>query len=166
MDILYQKYIIVRMEDYRNVPKYSEPGSRRKESAEYINVAVAIIEQDGKFLVGKRAQDKPYAGKWAFLGGKLEKGETPEGALRREVREELGMEVEIVRTLPVIDANLPDGNAFRLYGFICRIGQGPPKLYAHDELRWVTPEELQELDFLHTNKTIFLSLQKNEKPGN
>lgn len=135
-----------------------EHGSRHKKSAEYINVAVAVIEQDGKFLVGKRAQDKPYAGKWAFLGGKLEKGETPEEALRREVREELGMEVEIVREIPVTNVDLPDGQTFRLHRFVCKIGQGPTKLVAHDELRWVTPEELRELDFLDSNKTIFSSL--------
>ncbi len=141
-----------------------EPGSRRKESPEYVNVAVAIIEQDGKFLIGRRASDKPYAGKWAFVGGKLEPGEIPEEALRREVREEIGMEVKIVRTLPVTDANLPDGKMFRLYGFICRIGQGPLPLVAHDELRWVTAEEMRGLDFLDSNKTIFSHLQRNESP--
>ncbi|MBI2640633.1 MAG: (deoxy)nucleoside triphosphate pyrophosphohydrolase [Candidatus Sungbacteria bacterium] len=136
-----------------------EQGSKRKESPEYVNVAVAIIEQDGKFLIGKRAPDKPYAGKWAFIGGRIEAGESPEEALRREVLEEIGMDVEIVRTLSVTDVNLPDGNAFRLHGFICRIiGWVQSPLVVHDELRWATAEELRGPDFLDSNKAILSRL--------
>ena len=151
------------MENLKDSSTSPEPGSKRKESPEYVNVAVAIIEQDGKFLVGKWASDKQYAGKWAFLGGKLEPGEKPEEALRREIREELGMEVKIVRTLPVTDANLSDGKSFRLHIFVCKIGQGPLKMdKEHVEHRWVTPAELQALDFIDPDKAIFSFLQGDE----
>ena len=154
------------MENPKEVSNSPEPSSRRKESHEYVKVAVVIIEQDGKFLVGKRASDKSYGGKWAFVGGKFESGESPEEALRREVREEIGMEVEIVRALPVTDVNFPDGNRFRLYSFLCKIGQGPLNLVAHDELRWVTPEELNGLDLLEGDKTILSYLKiKNGRDG-
>ena len=129
-------------------------------------MAVVIIEQDGKILVGKRASDKSYGGKWAFVGGKFESGESPEEALRREVREEIGMEVEIVRALPVTDINFPDGNRFHLYGFLCKIGQGPLNIIAHDELRWVTTEELNGLDLLGGERIMFSHLKiKNGRDG-
>ena len=58
-------------------------------------VTAAVIEKDGKILIARRKRDDSQAGKWEFPGGKLEAGETPEACLKRELREELGIETEV-----------------------------------------------------------------------
>ncbi len=154
------------LEDSKDIPVSTESGARRKESPEYTNVAAAIIEYDGKLLVGRRKTGKSYGGKWAFAGGKFEQGESAEEALRREVKEELGIEIEIIRPFTVKEHSYPNGDSFRVHYFICRILAEPLNITGHDELRWVTPEEFLELDSLDTDKDILPSLQANEKQGN
>lgn len=132
-----------------------------KETPEYINVAVAVVEQGGKFLVAKLAADKPYAGKWEFPGGKLRLGESAQEALQREAMEELGIEVEVKQVFPQLDYDYrrPDGKLFRLHGFLCNIGAGPLKIDEHTEIRWVTPEEMKKMDFLESDKLLFPLLE-------
>ena len=154
------------METPKDSPVSSEPGAKQKEAPKYVNVAAAIIEQNGKFLVGRRKIGKQYGGKWALVGGKFEAGESAEEALRREVKEELDIDVEIIRPFTVKEHTYPNGDSFRVHYFICRIVAEPRNITGHDELRWVTPGEFQELDSLETDKAIFSSLQANEKPGN
>ena len=136
---------------------------KSKEAVGYIEVAVAIIERGGKFFVAQLAPKKPYAGKWEFPGGKIRENkeekrmETPEKAMRREIMEELGVEVDIVSALPTIDHDdhRPDGKLFRLHGFICKIGQGPLKMdQEHIRHHWATPDELKELDLLESDKQL------------
>lgn len=142
-----------------------ESESRHKESSEFVNVVAAIIEKDGKFLVGRRKQDIHMGGKWALVGGKLESGESAEEALRREVKEELGIEVEVIRPFNVKEHTYPDGHSFRVHYFLCRIMSEPSNVAGHDELRWVTPEKLLELDALETDKDIFSLLQSGVNPN-
>ena len=71
----------------------------RKLRLEKIEAAIAVIEKDGRFLIQKRPAGGLLAGLWEFPGGKVEPGESPTAALRREIREELGVEVENVRRL-------------------------------------------------------------------
>ena len=154
------------MENPKDPSTSSEPGAKQKEAPKYVNVAAAIIEQNGKFLVGRRKMSKSYGSKWAFVGGKFEAGESAKEALRREVKEELGIDVEIIRPFTVKEHTYPNGDSFRVHYFICRIVADPLNVTGHDELRWVTPGEFQELDSLETDKAIFPSLQANEKSGN
>ena len=68
-------------------------------------VAAALIDADGRVLVQQRPAGKPMAGLWEFPGGKLEEGETPEAALMRELREELGIETEAACLAPAVFAS-------------------------------------------------------------
>lgn len=61
---------------------------------DFVEVTVGIIERNGKILITQRPEGKAYAGKWEFPGEKLEKGETPELCMIREIKEELGITVE------------------------------------------------------------------------
>ena len=131
----------------------------RKEGKKYTDVSIAILEQNGRFWVAKLAPEDRYAGKWEFPGGKRESGETYEDAVLREVREELGIEAEIIKALPVIDYEFRGENTqlFRLYGFLCKVGKGSLKMHKeHVEHRWVTLEELKELDILESDRLSFL----------
>lgn len=136
-----------------------------KEAGEYIDVSVAVIEQDRKFLVAKLAPQKPYAGKWEFPGGKIQSGENAEQAVRREIMEELGIEIEIIRSLPPLDYDYhrPDGKLFRLHSFLCRIGEGPLKMEEHEELRWVTLKELSKMDLLESDKSLLTNLNSPKR---
>ena len=73
-------------------------------------VAAAVIEKDGKILIAQRKKGWRFAGKWEFPGGKIEPNETPEECLRRELREELGIETEIGDFFCVSTYRIPSRN--------------------------------------------------------
>jgi 8-oxo-dGTP diphosphatase len=103
-----------------------------------IIVAAAVITRaDGAVLIARRRREKSHGGLWEFPGGKLELGETPAACLVRELREELGLEVEV-------GAHLATGydGAIELRGYRARIVAGEPRLSDHDALAWVVPAEL------------------------
>ncbi len=106
---------------------------------ELIRVLAAVIERDGKFLVCKRPAHKRHGGLWEFPGGKLEEGETLENAAQRELREELGVEVERVGNL--LAAIRDPGSVFSIE-FVSVSIAGEPEPIEHDEVRWVTVNDL------------------------
>jgi 8-oxo-dGTP diphosphatase len=85
-------------------------------------VAVAVVEHDGKFLVGERPEGAPLAGFAEFPGGKVEPGETPEEAAVRECVEESGLHVEIVREL-MVKRHQYDHGLLQIHFFLCRRDQ-------------------------------------------
>jgi 8-oxo-dGTP diphosphatase len=112
-----------------------------------IDVVCALIERDGCVLMAQRPAHKHLGGKWEFPGGKVEPGETPETALHRELAEELGCTVEILRELA------PQTHAYatvtvRLMPFVVRLSPSsrPPHNHEHAALRWVPAAELITLD--------------------
>ncbi|MEY2880670.1 MAG: pyrophosphohydrolase [Verrucomicrobiota bacterium] len=111
-------------------------------------VVAAVLEDGaGRVLVAQRPATKHLALKWEFPGGKVDAAETPAAALARELREELGIEIEILRALPrfthdygtVVIAMMP---------FVCRLAPASPSPRAleHAALRWIAPAELASLD--------------------
>lgn len=112
-----------------------------------IEVVAAVIERDGKFLACRRRPEKAAGGKWEFPGGKLEKGETQAQALVREIQEELDSEIEVTDAFRT-DDTIVGANTIRLICLRARIVGAPPKSSLdHDELRWVSREELDSLDW-------------------
>ncbi len=110
-------------------------------------VVCALIERDGDVLMARRPAHKHLGGKWEFPGGKIESGETAEAALHRELLEELGCTVEILRPLA------PHTHAYaavtvQLIPFVVCLAADsePPRAREHDGLRWVPAEELGRLD--------------------
>src|SRR6478736_7027396 len=109
-------------------------------------VAIALVDADGRLLVQQRPPGKPMAGLWEFPGGKIEPGETPEGALIRELKEELDIDVEAACLAPACFASEPlDGRALVLLLYICRKWRGQPKPIEGGALKWVRPVELHGL---------------------
>ena len=110
-------------------------------------VAIALVDADGRLLVQQRPAGKPMAGLWEFPGGKIEPEETPEGALIRELKEELDIDVEAACLAPACFASEPlDGRALILLLYICRKWRGQPRAVEGGALKWVRPIELHGLD--------------------
>jgi 8-oxo-dGTP diphosphatase len=99
--------------------------------------AAIIVRADGAMLIARRAVGRSHAGLWEFPGGKLEPGETPEACLARELREELGIVVEV-------GAYVAAGVAgqITLLGYRARIVTGELSLSDHDAVAWVLPADL------------------------
>lgn len=109
--------------------------------------AAALIDADGRVLVQRRPAGKPMAGLWEFPGGKVEPGETPEAALIRELREELGIDVEAACLAPAVFASEPLGERhLLLLLYACRKWKGVAEPRHAEALRWVRPVELHRLD--------------------
>lgn len=107
--------------------------------------AAALIDADGRVLVQQRASGA-LAGLWEFPGGKLEGDETPARALIRELREELGIDVEAACLAPAAFASEPLGaRHLLLLLHVCRKWRGVPQPLAARALRWVRPVELHAL---------------------
>ncbi|MFC0453031.1 (deoxy)nucleoside triphosphate pyrophosphohydrolase [Rhodococcus jostii] len=111
-------------------------------------VAAAIIV-DGRLLLAQRTRPPELAGLWELPGGKAEAGETAEDALRRELREELGVEVTGGDRIGG-DVPLPDGRVLRAYRV--ELVSGTPVALDHAELRWVDGHELGEIDLVGNDR--------------
>ena len=109
-----------------------------------IAVVAALAERDGKLLIARRPADRHMGGKWEFPGGKLERGETPEEALRRELKEELGVEAAVGRIRAAIPYSYPEKDVLLLF-YAARLA-GEPRPIDEAELCWVCPEELGRFD--------------------
>ena len=110
-------------------------------------VAAALIDRDGRVLLAERPAGKHLAGTWEFPGGKVETGETPEAALIRELREELGIETEASCLAPATFAS----HAYEhfhlvLMLYVCRKWQGTPHGHDGQRLRWEHVNDLFSID--------------------
>ncbi|MEO9327577.1 mannosyltransferase [Gordonia aurantiaca] len=105
-------------------------------------VAAAIIDGD-RVLLAKRAHPAELAGKWELPGGRVESGETHAQALVREIREELGAEVEAGRP---VGSPVPLPNGLVLHAYRARLRSGTPAALEHLDMRWFTAAQLRELD--------------------
>lgn len=113
-----------------------------------LEVVAAIILRQGRILCMQR---KPHrytyiSEKYEFPGGKVEEDETLEQALRREIREELDMDIHIEAPLLTITHHYPDF-ALRMHTYVCHCQQEEPALHAHIAYRWATPGELLDMDW-------------------
>ncbi|MFA6079487.1 MAG: (deoxy)nucleoside triphosphate pyrophosphohydrolase [Candidatus Omnitrophota bacterium] len=122
-------------------------------------VVGALIEQDGKYLVAQRKFDDTFGGLWEFPGGCIEDGETKEEALRREIMEELGLEIEPSHLFLTLSDEIPTLK-INVYLFESRIIKGEPKTLDCQDVRWVSFDELKELDLAPADKKALVWLEK------
>lgn len=109
-------------------------------------VTAGIIEKDGKILIAKRKTGKCIGANWEFPGGKLESGETLEECLKRELKEELNIEVKIGDFFDSSKFSCGD-NEIELIAYRVLYLSGELKLNDHEEIRWIKPSELNEYNF-------------------
>ncbi|MGN1041604.1 MAG: (deoxy)nucleoside triphosphate pyrophosphohydrolase [Acutalibacteraceae bacterium] len=109
---------------------------------------VAIIDQDkNKILAGKRNADRLVGGMWEFPGGKIEKGETPQEAAKRELKEEFHDEVQIGPQLGETVSYEYDFGIVKLTVFFAKLLTNNFDLVAHSEVEWLSADEVQKLNW-------------------
>jgi 8-oxo-dGTP diphosphatase len=112
-------------------------------------VVGAAIVRSGRVLACRRTTPAAAAGRWELPGGKVEPGETPEGALVREVEEELGCAIAVVRWLR---ASAPVGDGLVLRAALAELVDGEPVPVEHDAIRWLAADELDDVDWLDPDR--------------
>lgn len=128
-----------------------------------VTVAAALIWNDGKFMICQRPENKARGLKWEFVGGKTEDGETASQALIRECREELDITVRPLKIFMELDHIYPDIK-IHLVLFEAVIEKGVPKLLEHNDLRWITPSEIDNFDFCPADEKILDAIKKKYSP--
>lgn len=122
---------------------------------QHIEVAAGIIWRGGHFLAGQRVNDKPLEGYWEFPGGKLEAGESPLDALKRELAEELGIGVRKAAFWRSLDHEYEErGFSVRIYFFHVTDFVGEPCGEEGQNLRWVEPKDAASLGFLPADAVV------------
>ncbi|WP_169087154.1 (deoxy)nucleoside triphosphate pyrophosphohydrolase [Paenibacillus sp. PL91] len=112
-----------------------------------IQVAAAIIENEqGLLLIARRKIEKPQGGLWEFPGGKLEEKESPEACLRRELMEEMSIEIDVFAYFDMNEHRYGD-SLIRLIAYRAKFIAGVIALIDHDEYHWVRPEQLADYSF-------------------
>ncbi|BAQ60039.1 mutator mutT protein [Geminocystis sp. NIES-3708] len=124
-----------------------------------IGIAV-IINDKQEILIDKRLPTGLMANLWEFPGGKIEKGETPQDCIKREIKEELGVDIIINHHLLDITHRYSEF-IVTLSVYICEIITGKPKTLECAEIRWVTVSQLDDFEFPSANQEIILALRNH-----
>ncbi|HMR18106.1 MAG TPA: (deoxy)nucleoside triphosphate pyrophosphohydrolase [Sphingobacterium sp.] len=111
-----------------------------------LHVTCAIIEHEGKVLICQRSERMKLPLKWEFPGGKVETKESKEECLKREIREELGIDIKIGQELSRVEHHYSDFSLY-LYPFICKLVSGKLFLTEHIQARWVDKGQLPDYDW-------------------
>ena len=114
-------------------------------------VVAGLIVKDGKLLVCQRTRHQTMPLKWEFPGGKIEEGEQPRDALRRELEEELGILANIGDEVRRIQHEYPNGGMVELRFFIVRAYQRELENRIFKDMRWADPKDLPKYDFLEAD---------------
>lgn len=111
-----------------------------------IHVVAAIIQKEDKIFATQRGYGD-FKGGWEFPGGKIEPGETPQEALKREIKEELNTEIKVGELLDTVEYDYPE---FHLYMqcFLCEIVSGELELLEHEAAKWLGKNELESVAWL------------------
>lgn len=119
-------------------------------------VAAVIFDAQGRIFATQRGYGE-WKDWWEFPGGKIEPGETPQQALRREIREELDADIEVGELLRTIDYDYPTFH-LTMHCFKCRLANGHLTLLEHEAAKWLTPADLQSVRWLPADEEIIQDL--------
>ncbi len=114
-------------------------------------VVAGLIVGAGRVLISQRRADQSLPLQWEFPGGKVEPGEAPVAAVARELREELGVEVDVGRVWDVLFHPSPEFDLVMLV-YVCRVRAGEPRAIEVAQVAWVQPGELPEWDILPADR--------------
>jgi 8-oxo-dGTP diphosphatase len=129
-------------------------------------VVAALIWKDEKILICQRTRHQPMPLKWEFPGGKIEEGEQPRDALRRELDEELGIAAVVGDEVARIQHQYPSGSSIELRFFDVRAYKGEIENRIFKTILWANPADLPSYDFLEADLTLVQDLAKQGSAGN
>lgn len=121
-------------------------------------VAGIIVNDDGDILICQRTREQSHPGQWEFPGGKIEPGEEPRAALRRELEEELNIKAEIGSLLAQHSHRYSDSHAVELEFFLVRNYEGEIENRIFEQVCWAKPAELKNYDFLEADRELIHQL--------
>jgi 8-oxo-dGTP diphosphatase len=121
-------------------------------------VVAAVIEKNGKLLVCQRTRHQTMPLKWEFPGGKIEEGEQPRDALRRELEEELGIQAQVGDEIARIQHAYPNGALVELRFFLVREYEGEMENRIFRDVQWAWPKDLGSYDFLEADESLVKDL--------
>lgn len=125
-------------------------------------VVAALIWEGDRFLIGQRPEHKARGLLWEFVGGKTEPGESKEQALIRECREELDVEIQVGDVFLELTHEYTDLTV-HLTLFHASIVRGIPQKLEHQDLRWITPQEIENYAFCPADQVILDKLRREGK---
>ena len=121
-----------------------------------IDVTCAIIEENGQVLAAQRGPGMTMPFKWEFPGGKINPGESAENCIIREIKEELGIEIQIKALLPPSSYAYPHLHV-RLHPFVCRVSRGRIKPAEHHAIKWTGQDRLPALEWAEADVAVVQS---------
>lgn len=158
-------YVALDLEGFRSgsanavLMQLKVPAAAQKQRQRKVVVAGLVRNERGEYLLSQRRADQPMPLLWELPGGKLEPGEAPEPALRRELAEELGVDAEVGAIFEVVSHAYPDFDLLMLV-YSCRI-KGQPQAREVKEVRWVAPADLHLLEVLPADVPLVRRLQRD-----
>jgi mutator protein MutT len=129
---------------------------------ETVQVAAGIISHEGKYLIAKRKAGAHLAGLWEFPGGKRESGESLEECLRRELKEELGIQILATTPFRVVRHEYPDKRV-EIYFFFCSGHHGQPQALGCDDIRWVGPQDFDNYEFPPADEPLLQVFKRTQR---
>ena len=130
----------------------------------WIPVAAGVLRKGDQVLLGKRPPEGSLPGLWEFPGGKMEVGESPEEALKRELNEELGIEAEVGEVFATSTHNYGDKGILLMF-FWVDYWKGETKALHHDKVEWVDLEKINERDIPDSNKLVLEKIIYRKAPN-
>ena len=127
-----------------------------------IEVVAALIRNKDKFMICQRPAHKARALLWAFVGGKVEPGETKQQALIRECQEELAITLSVGDEVMDVIHEYPD-IMVHLTLFNATIAEGEPQKLEHNDIKWITPSEIPDYEFCPADEEILKAILRDRK---
>ena len=121
-----------------------------------IEVVAAILQRDGAYFATQRGYGE-FEGMWEFPGGKIEPGESCEIALKREIQEELGVDIIIENLLCTTEYDYPSFH-LTMHCYLCNVASGEIELREHKSSRWLTADRLDDVSWLPADKEVIEKL--------
>ena len=119
-----------------------------------IDVVAGVIYKDNKFLIAQRNLKKAQGGLWEFPGGKVEKGESYENALTREIKEEFNANIEVKEYIGENIHHYPEKD-IKLLFYKARLLSEKIELLEHEDYKWITKEDKDNFEFAEADKAVF-----------
>lgn len=126
-----------------------------------IKVVAAIIKKDNKVFATQRGYGEFKDG-WEFPGGKIEPGETPQQALKREIKEELDADIEVGELIDIVEYDYPDFH-LSMQCFWCELKEDKIELKEHEAAKWleINSKELERVDWLPADKSLIETIKSS-----